>query len=165
MSEVEATPGIRFLAALLILLPASCGLVLQGLLGIALYSGWRTFGGNTFYMITVQLMCCDVYALLLDLYVAFPLTLTGNQYMGEGVVLYYVPLAFEGIAFNGIFVLSLLLTVNRFLLFIFPNVHRVIFTRRGTKMISLLAWIYVFTLIIATNIGGCRKEFSKECKY
>ncbi|KAK6013830.1 hypothetical protein OSTOST_20829 [Ostertagia ostertagi] len=186
MNGTEATPSIRTLAALLILVPALCGLLLQLLLGIALYSGWKTFRGNTFYLITVQIMCCDVYALALDLYAAFPLTLTGIQYMGDSVTLYYLPLAFEGIAFNGIFMLSFLLTSNRFLLFIFPRVHRLVFTATGTKMqlsgicchrmlitvqyfalfrLSLMVWAYVFTLITVSNVAGCRKEFSKEYFY
>ncbi|KAK6058386.1 hypothetical protein COOONC_04045 [Cooperia oncophora] len=116
--DVKATFTIRILASLVILVPVLCGFVLQALLGIALYS----------------LMWCDVCALTLDLFFAFPLTLTGVQYMGDSMALYYIPLVFEGIAFNGIYNLSLLLTVNRFLLFIFPRVHNVIFTTKGTKM-------------------------------
>ncbi|EYB92085.1 hypothetical protein Y032_0198g1627 [Ancylostoma ceylanicum] len=79
--SVEATSAIRLLASTLILAPAVAGLALQALLGIALYKGWKTFGENSFYIITVQLMWCDVCALMLDLYVAFPLILTGTQTM------------------------------------------------------------------------------------
>ncbi|XGW26692.1 hypothetical protein V3C99_007360 [Haemonchus contortus] len=165
MADVEATFGIRVLAAILILLPTLCGLLLHTILGIVLYSGWRTFRGNSFYLITVQLMCADVCALILDLYAAFPLTLTGVQYMGDSVAFYYLPLSFESIAFNGIFNLSLLLTVNRFLLFLYPGLHKKIFTSRGTKTLSLLVWIYVFTFIIASNVAGCHKEFNKEYFY
>ncbi|EYB92086.1 hypothetical protein Y032_0198g1627 [Ancylostoma ceylanicum] len=132
--SVEATSAIRLLASTLILAPAVAGLALQALLGIALYKGWKTFGENSFYIITVQLMWCDVCALMLDLYVAFPLILTGTQYMGNSTALYYVPLAFEGVAFNGIFMFSSFLTINRFVLFIFPSTHAKIFTSLGTKM-------------------------------
>ncbi|VDO82761.1 unnamed protein product [Haemonchus placei] len=165
MADVEATSGIRLLAAILILIPTLCGLLLHTVLGVVLYSGWKTFRGNSFYLITVQLMCADVCALILDLYAAFPLTLTGVQYMGNSVAFYYVPLSFESIAFNGIFNLSLLLTVNRFLLFLYPGLHKKIFTSRGTKTLSLLVWAYVFTFIIASNVAGCHKEFNKEDFY
>ncbi|KAK6752052.1 hypothetical protein RB195_003463 [Necator americanus] len=162
---VQATFAIRLLASSLILIPAVFGLVLQTLLGIALYKGWKTFRENSFYLITVQLMWCDICALLLDLYAAFPLILTGVEYMGDSIPLYYLPLAFEGIAFNGIFMLSLFLTVNRFLIFLFPAVHAKIFTTFGTKIMSAFVWIYVFTLIALSNFFGCRKEFSKEFFY
>ncbi|EYB92093.1 hypothetical protein Y032_0198g1630 [Ancylostoma ceylanicum] len=77
--SVEATFELRVLAAFLILVPVVIGLVMQALLALSLYKGWKTFGQNSFYLITMQLMWCDVCALLLDLYVAFPLTLTGVQ--------------------------------------------------------------------------------------
>ncbi|KAK6025214.1 hypothetical protein OSTOST_08896, partial [Ostertagia ostertagi] len=47
--------------------------------GVKQKMGWKTFRENSIYLITVQLMCCDVCALMLDLYAAFPLTLTGVQ--------------------------------------------------------------------------------------
>ncbi|VDL82010.1 unnamed protein product [Nippostrongylus brasiliensis] len=165
MAEVEATIGLRVLASILILIPTLAGLTLQFLLAITLISGWKKFRDSSFYLITTQLLWCDTCALLLDLYAAFPMTLTGVQYMGDSAALYYVPLAFEGIAFNGIFMLSLLLTINRFLLFIFPKWHNKIFTPRGTKALSAFVWIYVFTLILLTNVFGCRKEFSKDFFY
>ncbi|KIH64345.1 hypothetical protein ANCDUO_05345 [Ancylostoma duodenale] len=146
-------------------MPVLIGLVMQALLALSLYKGWKTFGQNSFYLITMQLMWCDVCALALDLYVAFPLTLTGVQYMGESIPLYYGPLFFEGIAFNGMFILSFFLTTNRFLLFIFPNLHAKIFTTRGTKIMSLLVWIYIFLFIALSNVFGCTKQFSKEYFY
>ncbi|KAL6737848.1 hypothetical protein Aduo_011459 [Ancylostoma duodenale] len=163
--SVEATFELRLLAAFLILVPVLIGLVMQALLAFILYKGWKTFGQNSFYLITVQLMWCDVCALALDLYVAFPLTLTGVQYMGDSIPLYYGPLFFEGIAFNGMFVLSFFLTTNRFLLFIFPTLHAKIFTTRGTKIMSLLVWIYIFLFIALSNMFGCTKQFSKEYFY
>ncbi|EYB92090.1 hypothetical protein Y032_0198g1629 [Ancylostoma ceylanicum] len=85
--------------------------------------------------------------------------------MGDSIPLYYGPLFFEGIAFNGMFILSFFLTTNRFLLFIFPNLHARIFTTRGTKVMSLLVWIYIFLFIALSNVFGCTKQFSKEYFY
>ncbi|PIO65708.1 hypothetical protein TELCIR_12604, partial [Teladorsagia circumcincta] len=124
--------------------------------------GWKTFYKIGFYVITVQLQWCDVCALVLDLYIAFPLSLTGDQYMGDSIALYYAPLFFEGIAFNCLFLLSFFLSVNRFLLFIFPRIHNKLFTYWGTRMISLTVWIYVFVFIGLSNVFGCRKQFSKD---
>lgn len=160
--SVEATTGLRILASLLILIPAVVGLVLHTLLAFSLYKGWRTFGEVSFYVITVQLQCCDVCALLLDLYVAFPLTLTGNQYMGDSIPLYYGPLLFEGVAFNGLFLFSFVLSSNRFLLFLFPKLHNMLFTRRGTRIVALIVWIYVLLFIGLSNVFGCRKQFNKD---
>ncbi|KAK6023781.1 hypothetical protein OSTOST_10422, partial [Ostertagia ostertagi] len=160
--EVEATFELRILASLLILIPALAGLVLHTLLGWALYKGWKTFYKNSFYVITVQLQWCDVCALVLDLYIAFPLSLTGDQYMGDSITLYYGPLVFEGVAFNGLFLLSFFLSTNRFLLFIFPRVHNKVFTYWGTRITSLTVWIYVIVFIGLSNVFGCRKQFSKD---
>ncbi|KAK6048945.1 hypothetical protein COOONC_13550 [Cooperia oncophora] len=132
--NVEATFEIRLLASLLILIPAITGLGLHTLLAITLYRGWKKFSNISFYVITVQLQWCDVCALLLDLYIAFPLSLTGNQYMGDSIALYYAPLFFESIAFNALFLLSFLMSFNRFLLFIIPRVHNELFTYWGTRM-------------------------------
>ncbi|KAK6038011.1 hypothetical protein COOONC_24484 [Cooperia oncophora] len=117
--DVKATFTIRILASLVILVPVLCGFVLQALLGIALYSvrsltvfllGWKTFKLNSFYLITLQLMWCDVCALTLDLFFAFPLTLTGVQYMGDSMALYYIPF---GIRRNR---LSMAYTISRYFL-------------------------------------------------
>ncbi|KAJ1351630.1 hypothetical protein KIN20_007724 [Parelaphostrongylus tenuis] len=163
--SVEATFGLRLLGSLLVLLPVICGLVLYMLLGFTLFSSWNVFRENNFYLIIVQLMWCDLCALLVDLYAAFPMILTGVQYMGSSVILYYVPLAFQGVAFNGIFMFSLLLTTNRFLLFMYPDFHDRLFTTRGTKIICAVVWIYVFLLIALSNIFGCLKEFSAKYFY
>ncbi|KAK6027370.1 hypothetical protein OSTOST_06601, partial [Ostertagia ostertagi] len=136
--DLEATFEIRLLASLSILFPAIIGLGLHTLLAITLYRGWKTFREISFYVITVQLQWCDVCALLLDLYVAFPLSLTGDQYMGDSIALYYGPLFFEGIAFNGLFLLSFIMSLNRFLLFILPQVHNKLFTYWGTRIASLI---------------------------
>ncbi|WKY08406.1 hypothetical protein Q1695_007713 [Nippostrongylus brasiliensis] len=87
------------------------------------------------------------------------------KYMGDSAALYYVPLAFEGVAFHGIFGLSFVLSANRFLLFVFPKLHNLLFSIRSTKIISLLVWIYVFVEIGMSNVAGCRKQFSKEGFY
>lgn len=50
--------------------------------------GWKKFRKNSFYLITTQLMCCDVCALLLDLYAAFPITLLGVQASGYNELTY-----------------------------------------------------------------------------
>ncbi|XGW26685.1 hypothetical protein V3C99_007357, partial [Haemonchus contortus] len=161
----EATFEIRLLASLLILIPAIVGLGLHTLLAITLYKGWRTFRRVSFYVITVQLQGCDFCALLLDLYIAFPLTLTGRQYMGDSIPLYYGPLFFEGIAFNGLFLLSFFMSFNRFLLFILPQVHNKLFTYWGTRIMSLIVWIIVFLFIGLSNYFGCRKQFAKDDFY
>ncbi|KAK6752049.1 hypothetical protein RB195_003461 [Necator americanus] len=168
----EATFKLRLLGAFSILISAIIGLILQIILAFTLYKGWNTFKGNSFYLITVQLMWCDVCALILDLYVAFPLILTGVQvrifernYMGDSILFYYGPLFFEGIAFNGIFLLSFFLTTNRFLLFVCQRLHAKLFTIRGTKIMSALVWIYVFVFMGLSNVFGCTKQFSKEYFY
>ncbi|KAK6059221.1 hypothetical protein COOONC_03151 [Cooperia oncophora] len=144
---------IRLLASFLILIPALVGLGLHALLAITLYrvtnrynlNGWRNFCKISFYVITVQLQWCDVCALFLDLYVAFPLSLTGHQYMGDSMALYYAPLFFEGIAFNALFLLLFLMSLNRFLIFVFPRVNHRVFTYMGTRM-------YVTTLVILNSV-------------
>ncbi|KAK6752053.1 hypothetical protein RB195_003463 [Necator americanus] len=175
---VQATFAIRLLASSLILIPAVFGLVLQTLLGIALYKGWKTFRENSFYLITVQLMWCDICALLLDLYAAFPLILTGVEYMGDSIPLYYLPLAFEGIAFNGIFMLKMskfsAVAKVPFVSYPCPEMHHMKETAVNASQptssaarvhMSAFVWIYVFTLIALSNFFGCRKEFSKEFFY
>ncbi|KAK6027369.1 hypothetical protein OSTOST_06600 [Ostertagia ostertagi] len=160
--SVEATFEIRLAASLLILVPAVIGIGLHTLLAIALYRGWKTFRKISFYVITVQLQWCDVCALFLDIYIAFPLSLTGHQYMGDSIALYYAPLFFEGIAFNGLFLLSFLMSVNRFLLFVVPRIHNKLFTYRGTRIMSIILWIIVFLFIGLSNYFGCRKQFAKD---
>ncbi|XGW26682.1 hypothetical protein V3C99_007356 [Haemonchus contortus] len=163
--DVVATFEIRLLASTLILIPAVIGLGLHFLLAFTLFRNWKTFHTVSFYVITVQTQWCDICALLLDLYVAFPLTLTGVQYMGDSIPLYYGPLFFEGIAFNGLFLLSFFLSLNRFLLFIFPHMHNRLFTYWGTRIMSLILWILVFLFIGFSNYFGCRKQFSKDDFY
>ncbi|VDO65792.1 unnamed protein product [Haemonchus placei] len=163
--DVAATFEIRLLASILILIPAVVGLGLHFLLAFTLFRNWKTFHTVSFYVITVQTQWCDICALLLDLYVAFPLTLTGDQYMGDSIALYYGPLFFEGIAFNGLFLLSFFLSLNRFLLFIFPHMHNRLFTYWGTRIMSLILWILVFLFIGFSNYFGCRKQFSKDDFY
>ncbi|VDL67088.1 unnamed protein product [Nippostrongylus brasiliensis] len=80
--DIQATFNIRLLGSLLILIPVLVGFVLHVLLAVALYKGWKKFGENSFYVITVQIQWCDICCLLLDLYAAFPLTLTGVQVGG-----------------------------------------------------------------------------------
>ncbi|VDL82011.1 unnamed protein product [Nippostrongylus brasiliensis] len=165
MENVEATLKIRILGAFLILIPTVIGLLLHVLLATSLFTGWKKFRENGFYVITVQLQLCDVCALLLDVYIAFPLTLTGVQYMGDNVPLYYGPLFFQGIAFNGIFALSFFLSANRFLLFIYPALHNRLFTTLGTRIMSLVVWIHAFVVVGLSNVFGCVKQFSKDDFY
>ncbi|VDL75086.1 unnamed protein product [Nippostrongylus brasiliensis] len=183
MENVLATSNIRILGAFLILIPTVIGLLLHVLLASSLFTashnemvklhqycsmrnaGWKKFRENGFYVITVQLQLCDVCALLLDVYIAFPLTLTGVQYMGDNVPLYYGPLFFQGIAFNGIFALSFFLSANRFLLFIYPALHNRLFTTLGTRIMSLVVWIHAFVVVGLSNVFGCVKQFSKDDFY
>ncbi|KAK6044256.1 hypothetical protein COOONC_18239 [Cooperia oncophora] len=82
--------------------------------------------------------------------------------MGDSIALYYAPLFFEGIAYNCLFLLSFFMSINRFLLFIFPRAHNKLFTYWGTRIMSLFIWIYVFIFIGLSNLYGCRKQFAKD---
>ncbi|WKY08402.1 hypothetical protein Q1695_007711 [Nippostrongylus brasiliensis] len=85
--------------------------------------------------------------------------------MGDNVPLYYGPLFFQGIAFNGIFALSFFLSANRFLLFIYPALHNRLFTTLGTRIMSLVVWIHAFVVVGLSNVFGCVKQFSKDDFY
>ncbi|EYC22012.1 hypothetical protein Y032_0018g3663 [Ancylostoma ceylanicum] len=120
---------------------------------------------NSFYIIMAQIIGCNTSALLIDLYMVFPLTLTGKQYMGDSMLLYHIPLFIESVAFQGLLYFSFLLAINRFAIFLLPKINSKLFSPRGTVMISILVWIYVITILILHGVFGCEKKFSKEGFY
>ncbi|RCN52397.1 hypothetical protein ANCCAN_01440 [Ancylostoma caninum] len=117
---------------------------------------------NSFYIIMTQVIGCNASALLVNLYLAFSLTLTGTQYMGDSLLFYHIPLFIEGIAFQGLLYFSFLLAINRFAIFLMPTINSKLFSPKGTVTLSILVWIYVTTILILHGFFGCKKKFSKE---
>ncbi|KAK6749996.1 hypothetical protein RB195_002160 [Necator americanus] len=163
--DVDPTPAIRIICALLILIPSLVGFVLQIVVLAAFCLDWKTMRSSSFYIIMVQIMGCNTCSLFLDLYIAFPLTLTGIQYMGDSNLLYHGPLFFEGVAFQGLLLHSFLLTITRVTVFFFPKWNEVLFSPKGTILLSMIVWIYIFALLILYDIFGCKKQFSKDGFY
>ncbi|KAL6740615.1 hypothetical protein Aduo_013956 [Ancylostoma duodenale] len=163
--EQEPTPAIRTVCAILILIPTAIGLILQVTVLAALHVGWKAMRDNSFYIIMAQVIGCNTSALLVNLYLAFPLTLTGTQYMGDSLLLYHIPLFIEGIAFQGLLYFSFLLAINRFTIFLMPKINSELFSPKGTVTLSILVWIYVTTILLLHGFFGCKKKFSKEGFY
>ncbi|EYB93911.1 hypothetical protein Y032_0177g577 [Ancylostoma ceylanicum] len=159
---MEPTLAIRVTCAVLILVPAMAGFVLQIVVTIAFLIGWKTMKNNSFYIIMVQIISCNICALFLDLYIAFPLTLTGTQYMGDSILLYRGPLFLEGVAFHGLLLLSFLLTLNRAAAFFFPEMNDDVFSPKGTTILSTGVWMYISIIVILDYAFGCEKQFLKD---
>ncbi|KJH44269.1 hypothetical protein DICVIV_09714 [Dictyocaulus viviparus] len=160
--DEEATTVIRTICAGLILLPTVIGLTIHLIVLTALYKGRKIFYKNSFYLIITQIIGCNIYSLFLLLYIAFPIILTGVQYMGDSFVFYYGPLFLESVTFSGMVLLTFLLTINRLTIFILPKLNVVLFTVKNTLLISGILWLYNFALTTSIEISGCKKLFSKD---
>ncbi|WKY08400.1 hypothetical protein Q1695_007710 [Nippostrongylus brasiliensis] len=162
---MEALQPIRIVSSVLLLIAILVGLALQVVLAFVMRKGWKEFSENSFYIVTLQMMICNVFGLLVNLYITFPLILTGVQYMGNSIPLYDVPLFFDGVSFNGLLMFSFFLTANRFLLFVFPRLNSQLFSSLGTKIMCLAIWLYTFLFIMFSNVTGCHKQFSVDYFY
>ncbi|RCN52399.1 hypothetical protein ANCCAN_01442 [Ancylostoma caninum] len=160
--EVQATPTIRLICALVILLPSVVGLILQVIVLVAIRLGWKMMWTNSFYIMMLQITISNFIALFTDLYIAFPITLTGVQYMGDSLVLYHIPLFLEGFAFRVLLFFSFFLAVNRMAIFLFPKINIHLFSVKGTIILSLFGWTYSATILILNDVFGCEKIFSKD---
>ncbi|EYC29557.1 hypothetical protein Y032_0006g3034 [Ancylostoma ceylanicum] len=77
--DSEATTTIRVVCALLIFVPTLFGIVVLIIALVVFYFDWETVRTNSFYLIMMQIMCSNTCILLVFLYIAFPLILTGTQ--------------------------------------------------------------------------------------
>ncbi|KJH44266.1 hypothetical protein DICVIV_09711 [Dictyocaulus viviparus] len=146
----ELTTMVRAISATLILLPTVIGM------------GWNIFYNNSFYLLMIQIIGCNLYSLFLFLYIAFPITLSGVTNLKEDNIFYYGPLFLEGFAFSGMFLFAFVIAVNRLTIFVFPIVNRKLFTSVNTFIISACLWIYISFMMIMNKIKGCTKLFSEE---
>ncbi|EYC29558.1 hypothetical protein Y032_0006g3034 [Ancylostoma ceylanicum] len=88
--DSEATTTIRVVCALLIFVPTLFGIVVLIIALVVFYFDWETVRTNSFYLIMMQIMCSNTCILLVFLYIAFPLILTGTQFRISLAVWVYI---------------------------------------------------------------------------
>ncbi|KJH44263.1 hypothetical protein DICVIV_09708 [Dictyocaulus viviparus] len=180
-TDVQATPAVRVISALLILFLALIGMVLHFVVLLAFYKG----RSSLFKSVLVQLIDMPSFPRLVKMeeisgQISYELQQancelicnksqllwtksieTNCMYMGDGVI-YYVPLFFEGVTYNEMILLLLLLTLNRLTIFIFPKINSVLFSVNNTLLISFLSWNYITITMAVDCLLGCTKYFSKD---
>ncbi|KJH43400.1 hypothetical protein DICVIV_10577 [Dictyocaulus viviparus] len=85
--------------------------------------------------------------------------------MGDSIPLYHGPIFLESNAYTAMLFFTLLLTINRFTIFIFPRINNILFSVKNTLKISCLIWIYTLITMIIHRITGCVQFFDKSELY
>ncbi|KAJ1350032.1 hypothetical protein KIN20_005735 [Parelaphostrongylus tenuis] len=159
---IEEIRSVRLICAFVVLIPTLSGMALHFIVIAAFYKGWTNFRSNSFYLIIMQTVGCSIYLLFIYLYIVFPITLTGVQYMGESFVFYKLPLYFHSVAYVAMLLLTFLLTINRLTIFVFPRINSVLFATKNTLIMSGVIWVYTVSSMTFNQLSGCTKKFSSE---
>ncbi len=112
---------------------------------------------STWYVIVANLAFADLAATVLETVISVPIVLTQKPVFGEklGQILMNVSSFF----FQAIITLSFCMTLNRFLLFLWPKVNEKLFSHVRIGKSMLATWALALFLNGAMNLVGCQMFF------
>uniref|UniRef100_A0A914KM09 G-protein coupled receptors family 1 profile domain-containing protein n=1 Tax=Meloidogyne incognita TaxID=6306 RepID=A0A914KM09_MELIC len=130
------------------------------LLALILLKGWKQFRKNVFYRIVWQLIFADLFAQIVQLFVAVPTTFVGQKIFSDSWLSFIIFMQFDSISFYASMYFSALMTLNRFAVFFCESLNEKLFSNRPMKIILFVIWIFIFVFITVYSISGCLKTFS-----
>lgn len=87
-----------------------------------------------FYVIVWQIIISDLMEQLPQIFIAVPLTFGLKLYSDQNSFIFQAIAIFETIAFCGSLYFNLILSINRFIIFIFPRFNHVLFEFPNIKL-------------------------------
>ncbi|KAK0409688.1 hypothetical protein QR680_004694 [Steinernema hermaphroditum] len=158
-SNPPATVAIRIFGGVSYGLLSTGGITLNVLLVTILIQGRSSFKKNAFYTITWHLAMCDLLTHVMEMIVPVPSTFAGSDIYGSTLFL-NIPCFIDTVAYNGTLYFSVLMTVNRFTVFILPSVNNIMFHQSRLYITIACTWLYVILLVVGLNVFACNKSFS-----
>jgi hypothetical protein len=112
---------------------------------------------DTFYILVVHLAIGNIGTLFCHFVIAFPLTLTGFNIYGDSLL----PIIgnFLTMFFFVYFLLSFLIALDRFIIFVFPSKHRFLFDIPNIHYVSVCTYIFAVIYSLCSTIADCPKWF------
>ncbi|EYB90418.1 hypothetical protein Y032_0220g2508 [Ancylostoma ceylanicum] len=166
MSSEASTPPseIRIMMATTYLALSIMGLLPNILLAIVLIKNRSKLLRTCFFVITTQILICDIGELLTQVIVAFPLSLYGsNVYEGSGTIyIYYITNIVDTISYNGVLLFTFVMAVNRLTVFMYPSLHIVLFSPLYVWRTVVVVWCIIIFEVAGANILHCWKRFSYD---
>ncbi|TKR57489.1 hypothetical protein L596_030745 [Steinernema carpocapsae] len=157
-SHVSATLGTRLFGGLSYALLSLTGVTLNLLLCMVLIKGRAVLKTNAFYTITWQMVVCDLLTHGMEFIVPIPITIAGSDMYGKTMFL-YIPAFVDTIAYTGTLYFSFLMTLNRFTVFVFPQVNQFLFQKPRLFITIGVVWVYIIVFVGAMNALSCYKSF------
>ncbi|KAI1712276.1 serpentine type 7TM GPCR chemoreceptor srx domain-containing protein [Ditylenchus destructor] len=168
-SSIEpATVPVRYITGFIhfiILLASTCG---NALLMLVLIKGHTQLKSIAFYILASQMLVCDVVGLIVSYTMAMPLTFSGYTVMKPSYAPFsqiYIALVdtIGAFAYMTTILFAMLLTVNRFCIFMAPTADRILFRRPNIFILVGIVWLlngvlmaifFCYTMQITTGKGA-----------
>ncbi|KAH7724836.1 hypothetical protein AAVH_07422 [Aphelenchoides avenae] len=163
-SEATASSPVRLSGATSYAVLSVASLCINVLLASILLKNHHQYRRMTFFVITWQLLLADVLTQLMQLIVAVPLTFAGIPLYGEGLLLHCMTFI-DTVAYYGTLFFSFLMTANRVMVFLLPQVNQVFFGLPNVYRTIVIWWLVVFVAPISLNAAGCYKNFETNGYY
>ncbi|TKR89637.1 hypothetical protein L596_013706 [Steinernema carpocapsae] len=122
---------------------------------------FATFRKTAFFIITWQLLIGDIMVILPELVIPIPIIFAGYGVHGASVfAMIMANMDTVGFMCNQYF--ALLLILNRFCIFCFPQLNGILFGRRSVLVTAIIFWLYIFGRTLFTVLAGCVKLFDSN---
>ncbi|KAI1698156.1 serpentine receptor-like protein, class xa domain-containing protein [Ditylenchus destructor] len=125
---------------------------------LAFVQGKKQFKTSSFFIIAWQLLFCDLMGLFLQFVLIIPETFAGYWIYSRAVVLSFGSL--DSFSYIASLCFALLLTINRFCIFILPRVDRFLFQRPRLFVLIAMIWMLVLFHVIGSYCTGYYIDFS-----
>ncbi|KHJ90004.1 hypothetical protein OESDEN_10158 [Oesophagostomum dentatum] len=137
------------------------------LLGIALTKTHGKLVEASFFILTIQILICDMGELLTQIIVAFPLSLYGsNIYKGEVTIwIYNITNVVDTISYNGVLIFTFVVAINRITVFLWPKLHDFFFGPLHIWRTVAAVWCLILFEVCGANALQCWKQYSYKGFY
>ncbi|KAI1696981.1 serpentine type 7TM GPCR chemoreceptor srx domain-containing protein [Ditylenchus destructor] len=161
---LTASPPLRIFGASSYALLSTFSISLNALLITILLKNRKQYKKEPFFLLTWQLIACDVLTQIMQLIIAVPITYAGSPIYGEGLLLHSLGFI-DTVAYYGTLFFSALMTVNRATIFFLPKINQALFTLPNIYGSIVFTWILLFVAPISLNAAGCYKNFATNGYY
>ncbi|CAJ0588161.1 unnamed protein product [Cylicocyclus nassatus] len=163
-NTTAAPEEIRVMMATTYLALSIIGIVPNILLGITLIQKRGKLLQTCFFMLTTQILLCDLGELLTQIIIAFPLSLYGkNIYDGEAsIYVYYVVNIVDTISYNGVLLFTFVVALNRISVFVWPKLQVLLFSHLSIWRTILAVWCFIIIEVTGVNLLQCWKNFAYD---
>uniref|UniRef100_A0A914VZC7 G-protein coupled receptors family 1 profile domain-containing protein n=1 Tax=Plectus sambesii TaxID=2011161 RepID=A0A914VZC7_9BILA len=138
------------------------GLVAYSIILLAMLRNRHVFSGHPFYALVYHLAIADVSYLVVVFLLPIPYTFARDNFYPSWVSIALASV--DTTVMNAVFYMAFLITLNRFLCFLLPNVNRLLFSANTPVFKALLAfpWVIAVAVTVLTTAEGCYKLFDEQ---